>query len=153
MKKLIDDKPRFINTPPEKAKEEHIEELKVEKEIEKQEEIKEKIEEVIHPPKPFEWWFKRILFWGMILFILADKTIPVVRDIKYAVTNNANIQFTKNHPDMTQAMREYYEKLVKEDERDIIGAFGATPTPTPATVNLPTITPTETIRPTPRITP
>lgn len=96
---------------------------RAEKEAEIQPVIKEQFEEVIAPPKPMEWWVKRILFWGMFSYIVIISIIPVFRAIKYSMGNSANIQFSKEKPELITAMREYREARIKEVDTKIISAF------------------------------
>ena len=110
-------KPQFVNTPPE-VKEQVEEAIKAEERKEKR-----KLKAKEEPPKPMEWWIHQILFYGMMAYIIIISIMPLLRAIKYYATNNANIQFTKNHPNMTDAMRVYYEAKVKTIETDMIDAF------------------------------
>ena len=97
------------------------EKAKIEAEI--QPVIKEQFEEVVSPPKPMEWWVKRILFWGMFAYIVIISITPVFRAIKYSMANNENIQFSKEKPELITAMREYREARIKEVDTKIVEAF------------------------------
>jgi len=113
----------FINTPPEVAEKEREADKIAEKEAEIQPVIEKEIEEVIAPSKPLEWWIKRMLFWGMAGYIFIISVTPIFRAIKYTMTNNSEIQFTKDQPGMVKAMREYREKRIKEVDEKITNAF------------------------------
>lgn len=108
-----------------KAKEELElkEKERAEREAEIQPVIEKEIEEVIAPPKPMEWWVKRILFWGMFSYIVIISITPVFRAIKYSMANNENIQFSKEKPELITGLREYREKQIKEIDEKILSAF------------------------------
>lgn len=107
----------------EKEKRDREAELIQKKEEEIQPVIKEEIEEVVNPPKPMEWWVKRILFWSMVAIIIIQNTIPTLKNIKYATTNDKEIQFTREKTELVKALREYREGQIKEVDERIKTAF------------------------------
>jgi len=113
----------FTNTPPEVAEKEKIADKIAEKEAEIQPVIKEQIEEVIAPPKPIEWWVKRVLFWGMAGYIFIISVTPIFRAIKYSMGNNAEITFVKENTELVKGMRIYRESRIKEVDTRILEAF------------------------------
>ena len=113
----------FTNTPPEVAEKEKEAEKIAEKEAEIQPVIKAEIEEVIAPPKPMEWWVKRVLFWGMAGYIFIISVTPIFRAIKYSMGNNAEITFVKENTELVKGMRIYRENRIKEVDQKIISAF------------------------------
>ena len=113
----------FINTPPEVAEKEREADKIAQKEAEIQPVIKEQIEEVIAPPKPIEWWVKRVLFWGMAGYIFIISVTPIFRAIKYSMGSNDNIQFSKEKPELITAMREYRNARIGEVDQKILEAF------------------------------
>jgi len=113
----------FTNTPPEVAEKEKIADKIAEKEAEIQPVIKEQIEEVIAPPKPIEWWVKRMLFWGMAGYIFIISVTPIFRAIKYSMGNNEEITFVKENTELVKGMRIYRENRIKEVDQKITDAF------------------------------
>ena len=114
---------KFINTPPEVAEKEKEAEKIAEKEAEIQPVIKAEIEEVIAPPKPIEWWVKRVLFWGMAGYIFIISVTPIFRAIKYSMGSNAEINFVKENTELVKGMRIYRESRIKEVDTRILEAF------------------------------
>jgi len=117
------EKPKFVNTPPEVAEKEKEADKIAEKEAEIQPVIKAEIEEVIQPPKPLEWWIKRVVFWVLAVIVVVQNILPVLRAIKYTMGNNKEITFVKENTDMVKALREYREGQIKEIDTRIISAF------------------------------
>ena len=113
----------FINTPPEVAEKERETDKIAEKEAEIQPVIKAEIEEVIKPPKPMEWWVKRVLFWGMAGYIFIISVTPIFRAIKYSMGNNEEITFVKENTELVKGMRIYRENRIKEVDQKITDAF------------------------------
>ena len=107
----------------EKEKIEHEAELVQKKEEEIQPVIKEEIEEVIAPPKPMEWWIKRIAFWALVVIVILQNALPVLKAVKYTMTSNSEIHFTKENTELVKAMRTYKEDRIKEIDEKIINAF------------------------------
>ena len=85
--------------------------------------IKEQFEEVIAPPKPMEWWIKRVLFWGMAGYIFIISITPIFRAIKYSMSSNAEITFVKENTELVKGMRIYRENRIKEVDQKITDAF------------------------------
>ena len=113
----------FINTPPEVAEKEKIADKIAEKEAEIQPVIKAEIEEVIAPPKPMEWWIKRVLFWSLLVIVIIQNALPILRAIKYTMTENKEITFVKENTELVKGMRIYRENRIKEVDQKITDAF------------------------------
>jgi hypothetical protein len=109
---------KFIGNP----EEQHEEAKKEIQKVERAEKRKEK--KVLETPQP-KWveTVYSIVFVLLAIYFLLDRTIPILKDMKDATINKAEIQFTKDNPEMVKAMRVYLEKKVAEDKASIVDAF------------------------------
>lgn len=99
------------------------EEERAEREAPIQEEIKREIAEVESPPKPLEWWIKRIAFWGLLAFIVFDKTVPAFRWFKYNLQSSKEIEFMKQHPEYAKITVDLYNLAHGKADADLKDKF------------------------------
>lgn len=112
------DKPKtFINTPEDQKKEE----VKAIEETAKQ--AKAEMEIIKAEAPPLGEVIKEIGFWVMLSILIVTYGTKLFFWVQYSLQNNAEITFTKEHPEYTKAIREIYEGVHAEADVNLMKAL------------------------------